>query len=198
MAKRGLNILPPGRQASALPSAWRVKEIKIAAAHENETLANQSDGTIAEIVRLPDSPGWKASMTEKHLRDNAISLANKVAVERPEREDKPMTSLWRQAVSRATAGLPVESTPQMSCRLCSAGEILIKWNDNGRSCRGAGVPDHHRRQAPLIIADTPVIAVTRATLERRFYNCNVACGAKEFRCRSQDDNRWIKVRQPDQ
>jgi hypothetical protein len=71
-----------------------MEEIKIAAAHEIETLANQSDCTIAEIVRLPHSPGWKACMAKEHLRDNAISLADKVAVKRPEREDKPLTSLW--------------------------------------------------------------------------------------------------------
>jgi hypothetical protein len=57
-----------------------MKEIKIAAAHEIETLANQSDGTIAEIVRLPDSPCWKASTAKERPRDHAISLTNKVAV----------------------------------------------------------------------------------------------------------------------
>jgi hypothetical protein len=71
-----------------------MKEIKIAAAHEIETLPNQSDGTITEIVRFPDSAGRKASAAKEHLRDHAISLANKVAVKGAECEDKPLTSLW--------------------------------------------------------------------------------------------------------
>ena len=107
------------------------------------TGARQANGAIAQLMGLPNSSGWDASVAKQALCDAAIAFTRQAAVERAQCEAKPLASLPRQAMRWACAFAAGRDPPQMQCGRRAHPEILVERDDHRGWCRGARTVDEH-------------------------------------------------------
>ena len=94
---RGANFgtpVPMGRLFSATPVTTSLaQQSAVTAAHQGNTVFDQADSAVAQIVALPgpfgDTPG-----TKQTLGDFAIRVAFDPGVERAQRQRQPLSPLW--------------------------------------------------------------------------------------------------------
>ena len=87
--------------------AWRSRGA-VTAAHQGNTVFDQADGAVAQIVALPgpfgDTPG-----TKQALGDFAIRVAFDPGVERAQRQRQPLSPLWGQFLKGGTGMMAIQS-----------------------------------------------------------------------------------------
>ena len=67
------------------------QQIEIAAAHQFQAAAAQTDGPVADIVCLPARPGRNTGFADQALCDDAIGVARKASIERAENKPEPLS-----------------------------------------------------------------------------------------------------------
>ena len=66
------------------------QQIEMAAAHQFQAAAAQTDGPITHIVCLPARPSRNAGFADQALRDDAIRVTGKASIERAENKPEPL------------------------------------------------------------------------------------------------------------
>src|ERR1700694_5961770 len=92
------------------------QQAEIAAAHQYDAGAHETDGAVAQIVGLPARACRYAFAPEQSLRNRAIGFAGEIRVKGSPREGKPAMPLLRQPAGGTTGLLSVEESPEAQRR----------------------------------------------------------------------------------
>ena len=133
---RGSNFgtpVPMGRLFSATPVTTSLaQQSAVTAAHQGNTVFDQADGAVAQIVALPgpfgDTPGAKQA-----LCDRAVTIALDPGVERAQHKSQSLSPLWRQVMKRGTSRSPVKRQPETTRGMAANLEITIEHQFGGVS-----------------------------------------------------------------
>ena len=173
------------------------QQVEIAAAHEFEAAADEANGAIAQLVGLPAGTSWNAGTPEQALRKDAIALARQAAVDGPEREAEPVTTLVRQTLGRAALWPPHDDAPQAQRGVGARGEVRVERDDDRSRRRRACAAHEHHGQPGMALIDEPIAAVSR-TAFKRWCNRGEATRVREtFRRRYDENGAGVEMRQPD-
>ena len=173
------------------------QQVDIAALHQLEAGAGQTDGAVAQLVRLPGGTGRNACTPEQALRNYAIALASQAAVECAESEAKPVTSLPCQPLWRTAVWPPNDDAPQPQRGVGARGEVRVEWDDGRDWRRHACVANEHDGQSAMMLVDEPIVAIGRAAFKRRPDRAYVAGICERLRGRRNENGAGIEMRQPD-
>lgn len=127
---RGSNFGTPVPMGRLFSATRLTQQSAVTAAHQGNTVSDQADGAVAQIVALPgpfgDTPGSKQA-----LSDFAIRVAFDPGVERTQRQRQPLSPLWRQFLKRGTSWAPAERQPETARGMAATLEIAIKHQFSG-------------------------------------------------------------------
>lgn len=149
------------------PSTRIAQEIQIPAPHQVYACADQADGPIAQIVRLPSFSGRKAHFAEQDLRNHPIRLAGEVAVKRTEDKDEPLTSLRHQSVRWSGTGMASDAAPQLQGGVSANRDVCIQGDDDGCGRCGIDATDQNRDDPTIVVVNKPIGAIGSMALECR-------------------------------
>ena len=143
------------------------QQIEVAAAHQFQAAAAQPDGPITYIVRFPARTSRNACFADQALCDDAIRMAGKASIKRPENKPEPQPLPQRQTMRRPAASASAGQLPQAQRRFGTRSEIVVERNDSGRRRRGVGAVDEENRQTISTAINEPVFAIGGVTRKCR-------------------------------
>ena len=121
-----------------------------------------------------------------------------MGVERTQNERKALTALRADGIRRAAARSAHRDTPQTSRGGGPCGEICIKRDNDCCRLRRARAVNQHEPEPTLSIVDEPILALGAPLSVRWAQSAHGLRVHEDVRARSQDNSRWIKLRQPSQ
>jgi len=160
------------------PSARMAQKVEIAAVHQVQAGAHQSDRPVAQVVRLPSFARQRPDFAKQDLGDHPISLTGEMAVERAESKHQPSAPLRREAVRRTVATLSGDAAPQLQGRVSAHREVCIKRDDSRRGRCGVDTADQHGSDTTIFIADEPIVAIWSMARECRCQLANIVRGGE--------------------
>jgi hypothetical protein len=198
MAKIGGGVFATPYDPVLLPTLTRMmQQIEVSAAHQFQAAAAETDGPVAQIVGLPSRLGRYARFAEQTLCDDAIRVAGKASIERPEDKLEPLTLLRRQTI-RWPATEPAScDAPQTERRICACREIAVERDHDGGWRRGAGAADEDDRHTVMPVIDEPMLTVGGVARECGRQGIDRARIRECLRRRGDENRGGIEMRQPD-
>ncbi len=176
MVKTGSGVFATPCRLRLIPASTRIaQEIQIPTPHQVQACADQADGPIAQIMSLPSFSGRKAHFAEQDLRNHPIRLAGKVAVERTQDKDEPLTPLRRQTVGRSGARMSSDAAPQLQGCFGARSKVCIERNDGRCGRREICAADQDRGHPTIAVADEPIVAIGSMAFECRYQRPDIAC-----------------------
>ena len=125
-------------------------------------------------MSLPSFSGRKGHFAEQDLRNHPIRLAGKVAVERAENKDEPLTSLRRQTIGWSGVGAASDAAPQLQGCFGARSKVCIERNDGRCRRRDIGAPDQDRGHTTIVVVNEPIVTIGRMALECGYQCANTA------------------------
>ena len=140
MMRVGVCDTPIGRERSLFLATRQPQQLAIAAVHQRQPGFDKADGPIAQVVGLPGSFG-NGFRPEQTFGDRPIGGAVDSCVECAQRQQEPLSALWRKLMEGRPGGIPVKRAPKTVCGVRAHIEVAIERQFGGvREASGRRFP----------------------------------------------------------